>query len=55
VHNSKNNINDTIESNNNNVYFILPEYSIEIVYSDLLSKILTYDANLSNCPGLWRQ
>ncbi|MFS8159897.1 MAG: hypothetical protein ACMG6E_06750 [Candidatus Roizmanbacteria bacterium] len=33
----------------------LPEYTSEIIYSDLLSKLLLYDQNISNLKGLWRE
>jgi hypothetical protein len=33
----------------------LPEYSSEVIYSDLLSKLLLYDQNISNLKGLWRE
>lgn len=36
-------------------YIILPEYTREQCYSELLPKVLKYDENLNNNIGLWRE
>eukprot|EP00347_Sterkiella_histriomuscorum_P008191 403346032 len=42
------------EEENINQNPLLPEYINELIFSDLLAKILIFDQNLSNNPGLWR-
>jgi len=46
-----------VDSNSCNLgaYIILPEYTREQCYSELLNRVLQYDANLKNNIGLWRE
>ena len=37
------------------IYFISPEFKVEIVYQELLPKLLIYDEHLYAMIGLWRQ
>ncbi len=32
----------------------MPENFREIIYADLMSKLLIFDSNLQSAPGLWR-
>jgi hypothetical protein len=34
--------------------YILQDYMSEVIYSDLLAKLLIFDSNLQEAPGLWR-
>lgn len=34
--------------------FILAEHMSEVIYADLLGKLLVFDSNLHEVPGLWR-
>lgn len=45
------------EEENGNAFFnsyVLPEYANEILFMDLLEKLLVYDKNMSNQHGLWK-
>jgi hypothetical protein len=45
---------DEENSNNMNNSPLLPEYINELIFSDLLGRLLVYDTNLFNNHGLWR-
>jgi hypothetical protein len=34
--------------------FILAEHMSEVIYADLLAKLLIFDSNLHDISGLWR-
>lgn len=34
--------------------YILQDYMSEVIYSDLLAKLLIFDSNIQDAPGLWR-
>ena len=42
------------ENEDQQFYSILPEFMGQLIYSDLLAKLMAYDNNLSSNQGLWR-
>lgn len=34
--------------------YVIPENFSEIIYADMMSKLLIFDTNLQSAPGLWR-
>lgn len=34
--------------------YVLPENFSEIIYADLMSKLLIFDSNIQGVPGMWR-
>ena len=46
---------DVDRMSNSNQYLILPEYNSEIVYQELLPKLMTFSQNIEGNISLWRE
>jgi hypothetical protein len=47
--------NDQLDTSTHSAYLILPEYKREKLYSELLTKIMTFETNLRLMIGPWRE
>jgi hypothetical protein len=46
---------EPLDTSTHSAYLILPEYKSEKLYSELLTKIMTFEANLRLMIGPWRE